>query len=144
MTSLVQWINKSSEYEIDGKNLAIKIVGTSDQPWFRARDVCNALGYKSCEKTLRDHVAKEDKISYNEILAKSGSTDPNGSTVAVDPLFRRDREGQQPFLTESGLYALIFGSKLPSAKAFKLWVTRDVLSEKTVNIGYPKLSRLNR
>ena len=30
-------------------------------------------------------------------------------------------------LTESGLYALIFGSKLPSAKAFKLWVTRDVL-----------------
>ena len=121
MTSLVQWFNKSSEYEIDGKKLAIKIVGTSDQPWFRARDVCNALGYKSCEKTLRDHVAKEDKISYNEILAKSGST------ATVDPLFRRDREGQQPFLTESGLYALIFGSKLPSAKAFKLWVTRDVL-----------------
>jgi prophage antirepressor-like protein len=121
MTSLVQWINKSSEYEIDGKNLAIKIVGTSDQPWFRARDVCNALGYKSCEKTLRDHVAKEDKISYNEILQN------NGSTATVDPLFRRDREGQQPFLTESGLYALIFGSKLPSAKAFKLWVTRDVL-----------------
>src|SRR5579864_1405336 len=131
MTSLVQWFNKSSEYEIDGKKLAIKIVGTSDQPWFRARDVCNALGYKSCEKTLRDHVAKEDKISYNEILAKSGSTvavDPNGSTVAVDgPKIDARYEGQQPFLTESGLYALIFGSKLPSAKAFKLWVTRDVL-----------------
>jgi len=32
MTSLVQWFNESSEYEIDGKKLAIKIVGTSEKP----------------------------------------------------------------------------------------------------------------
>jgi prophage antirepressor-like protein len=61
MTSLVQWLNKSSEYEIDGEKFEIKIIGTSYQPWFRAKDVCYALGYKSCEKTLRDHVSREDK-----------------------------------------------------------------------------------
>jgi prophage antirepressor-like protein len=42
MTSLVQWFNKSSEYEINGKKLSIKIVGTSEKPWFKADDVCKA------------------------------------------------------------------------------------------------------
>jgi prophage antirepressor-like protein len=56
MTSLVQWFNRSSEYEIDGKKLTIKIVGTSDQPWFKADDVCKALGYAITKKALFDHV----------------------------------------------------------------------------------------
>src|SRR5579864_8473022 len=88
MTSLVQWFNKSSEYEIDGKKLAIKIVGTSEKPWFKADDVCKALGYARTDKALIDHVKCQCKSSLNDIIDGSSL---NGS-------FRRDREGQQPYI----------------------------------------------
>jgi prophage antirepressor-like protein len=51
----------------------------------------------------------------------------DGSSTALDPSFRRDREGQQPYITEAGLYALIFASKLPTADAFRTWVFEEVL-----------------
>jgi prophage antirepressor-like protein len=95
MTSLVQWFNKSSEYEIGGKKLAT--------PWFKADDVCKALGYARTDKALIDHVKCQYKSSLNDIIDGSSL---NGS-------FRRDREGQQPYIS-----ALIFGSKLPTADAF--------------------------
>jgi hypothetical protein len=52
MTSLVQWFNKSSEYEINGKKLAVKIVGTSE----KADDVCKALGYAQYKSSLNDMI----------------------------------------------------------------------------------------
>src|SRR5579864_9321810 len=119
MTSLVQWFNRSSEYEIDGKKLAIKIVGTSEKPWFKARDVCNALGYTSAKDALHRHVKPHYKTDYNTIFS--------GFADAANPLFRRDREGQQPYITEAGLYGLIFASKLPTADAFRTWVFEEVL-----------------
>jgi prophage antirepressor-like protein len=119
MTSLVQWFNESSEYEIDGKKLAIKIVGTSEKPWFKARDVCNALGYTSAKDALHRHVKPQYKTDYNTIFS--------GFADAANPLFRRDREGQQPYITEAGLYGLIFASKLPTADAFRTWVFEEVL-----------------
>src|SRR5579864_3827430 len=114
MTSLVQWFNESSEYEIDGKKLAIKIVGTSEKPWFKARDVCNALGYKRSDMALSQHIKPRDRASLNDIM--------DGSSTALDTSFRRDREGQQPYITEAGLYGLIFASKLQTADAFRTWV----------------------
>jgi prophage antirepressor-like protein len=119
MTSLVQWFNKSSEYEIDGKKLAIKIIGTSEKPWFKANDVCKALGYARTDKALIDHVKPQYKSKLNDIIS--------GSPEMGDPSFRRDREGQQPYISEPGVYALIFGSKLPTADAFRTWVFEDVL-----------------
>src|SRR5579864_6462681 len=119
MTSLVQWFNKSSEYEIGGKKLAIKIVGTSEKPWFKADDVCKALGYARTDKALIDHVKPQYKSKLNDIISRSPEMG--------DPSFRRDREGQQPYISEPGVYALIFGSKLPTADAFRTWVFEDVL-----------------
>jgi prophage antirepressor-like protein len=118
MTSLVNWFNKSSEYEIDGKKLAIKIIGTSEKPWFKADDVCKALGYDRTDNALR-HVKSQYKSKLNDII--------NGSSAGEYPSFRRDREGQQPYISEPGVYALIFGSKLPTADAFRTWVFEDVL-----------------
>src|SRR5580658_8277113 len=100
MTSLVQWFNKSSEYEIGGKKLAIKIVGTSEKPWFKADDVCKALGYKSTAMAIQQHIKARDKSSLNDLV--------DGSSLSGS--FRRDREGQQPYITEAGLYSLIFAS----------------------------------
>jgi anti-repressor protein len=121
MTALVHWFNKSSEYEIDGKKLAIKIVGTTEKPWFKADDVCKALGYKYTANALNTHV----KVQYKSVL--NDLVENNGLDAASNPLFRRDREGQQPYITEAGLYALIFASKLPTADAFRTWVFEDVL-----------------
>src|SRR5579864_1062449 len=118
MTSLVQWFNESSEYEIDGKKLAIKIVGTSEKPWFKARDVCNALGYKRSDMALSQHIKPRDRASLNDILGSSSALYPK-----IDPRY----EGQQPYITEAGLYALIFASKLPTADAFRTWVFDEVL-----------------
>jgi len=119
MTSLVQWFNKSSEYEIDGKKLTIKIVGTSEKPWFKADDVCKALGYAQTHRALINHVKCQYKSSLNDII--------DGCHDTGHPSFRRDREGQQPYISEPGVYALIFGSKLPTADAFRTWVFEDVL-----------------
>lgn len=66
------------------------------------QDVAEALGYKNASKALADHVEECDKLN-NESLSSLGQ-----------------RGGW--LINESGLYALIFGSKLESAKRFKHWV----------------------
>ena len=79
------------------------------EPWFVGKDIADNLGYSNTRKAIADHVDDEDKI--------------DGVTI-------RDSLGrdQTPILiNESGLYALIFGSKLDSAKRFKHWVTSEVL-----------------
>jgi very-short-patch-repair endonuclease len=108
MTSLVQWFNKSSEYEIDGKKLAIKIVGTSEKPWFKARDVCNALGYKRSDMALSQHIKPRDRASLNDIM--------DGSSFGGS--FRRDREGQQPYITKRGCEILMSKCKKLRDKNF--------------------------
>ncbi len=86
----------------------IRTVVIDNEPWFVGVDVSRALGYKDNTSALRN-VDKEDK----KIRWCSIST-PSGTQKAT-------------IINESGLYSLIFGSKLESAKKFKTWVTRDVL-----------------
>lgn len=83
----------------------------NDEPWFIGKDVAEALGYANSSKAVIDHVDDEDKRF--EMVSVSDSQ--NGNLVKT------------AFINESGLYALIFGSKLPNAKAFKRWVTSEVL-----------------
>lgn len=86
----------------------------NDEPWFVGKDVAKALGYENPSKAIRDHVEEEDK--------KVGVQ--NVTPYISDNLGRK----QYPtFINESGVYSLIFGSKLPSAKKFKHWVTSEVL-----------------
>lgn len=93
------------------------------EPWFVGKDVAAALGYvegKSLANAVANHVDETDK----------GVTDlmtPGGTQKMV-------------IINESGLYALIFGSRLESAKKFKRWVTSEVLPSirKTGSYGTPK------
>jgi prophage antirepressor-like protein len=94
MTSLVNWFNKSSEYEIDGKKLAIKIIGTSEKPWFKADDVCKALGYLHTKDAIKTHVKSRDKSSLNDIVLGL----EQASNPKIDPRY----EGQQPYISEPG------------------------------------------
>lgn len=89
-------------------NLTIHSEVINNEPWFIADEVCKALGYKITRKAITDHVDIEDDLKRIG-LAKDGK--------------QRDIH----WINESGLYALIFASKLPSAKKFKYWVTHEVL-----------------
>ena len=89
------------------ENLAVRTLGTPDLPLFVAIDVATALGYKNPKVAPAQHVDPEDLIK-SEIETKGGRQTVN-------------------CVNESGLYALIFGSKLESAKRFKRWVTSEVL-----------------
>lgn len=86
----------------------IRTVTIDNEPWFVGKDVATALGYAKPLNALSTHVEKDDSL-------KQGITDSLG------------REQETTFINESGLYALIFGSKLDSAKRFKRWVTSEVL-----------------
>lgn len=99
----------------------------NNEPWFVGKDVAKALGYENPSKAIRDHVEEEDK--------KVGVQ--NVTPYISDNLGRK----QYPtFINESGVYSLIFGSKLPSAKKFKHWVTSEVLPtlRKTGKYEIPK------
>ena len=99
----------------------------NNEPWFVGKDVAKALGYENPSKAIRDHVEEEDK--------KVGVQ--NVTPYISDYLGRK----QYPtFINESGVYSLIFGSKLPTAKKFKHWVTSEVLPtlRKTGKYEIPK------
>lgn len=84
------------------------------EPWFVGKDVAVALGYGDTVNAIKGHVENEDK--------KMGCQ--NATPSVTDSLGRK----QYPtFINESGVYSLVFGSKLESAKGFKHWVTHDVL-----------------
>ena len=86
---------------------AIRTTGEPDHPLFCATDICRALGYTNGPKAIKDHCDEGD-ITKRYTPTSSGNQN-------------------MTFVNESGLYSLIFGSKLESAKQFKHWVTADVL-----------------
>lgn len=89
------------------ENAQVRALGTPDLPLFVAVDAAGALGYKDKTNAIKQHVDPEDLIK-SEIETAGGRQVVN-------------------CVNESGLYALIFGSKLESAKRFKRWVTSEVL-----------------
>lgn len=94
----------------------IRTVTIDNEPWFVGKDVATALGYSDTFGALKKHVSDEDKQNCQN---DSFGT-PRGMIV----------------INESGLYALIFGSKLESAKRFKRWVTSEVLPAIRKTGGY--------
>lgn len=89
----------------------------ANEPLFCAADVCKALGYTNPRKAVADHVSEDD-------VTKRDTIDNLGRTQIAS------------FVNESGLYSLIFGSKLDSAKVFKKWVTSEVLPTIRKHGGY--------
>lgn len=87
----------------------IRIILIDGVEWWVGKDVAQALGYVDPFHAISNHVDVED------ILCDAGQNNQHGLSY------------QTRLINESGLYALIFGSKLESAKAFKRWVTSEVL-----------------
>lgn len=88
----------------------LRILEQDGALWFIGKDVAAVLEYKNPSKAIPQHVDEEDRRKKNIPTAQ------NGKLVAATWL-----------INESGLYSLILSSKLPKAKAFKRWVTSEVL-----------------
>ena len=87
----------------------VRTLTIQGEPWFVGKDVAERLGYSNTKKAIIDHVDDEDKT--------------DGVTIR-DPI---GREQMPIVINESGLYSLVLGSKLPTAKAFKRWITGEVI-----------------
>lgn len=85
----------------------IRTVVRDGEPWFVGKDVADILGYSDTAQAVRKRIDDEDKGVVE-------MTTPGGKQNMV-------------VINESGLYSLILSSKLPTAKAFKRWVTSEVL-----------------
>lgn len=104
------------------ENNQVRTLLINNEPWFVGKDVADILGYQNGSRDINRHVHEEDRQNY-----QNGTFDsPRGMTI----------------INESGLYALIFGSKLESAKRFKHWVTSEVLPQirKTGSYATPQLT----
>ena len=78
------------------------------------------LGYLDPGRSIRQNVHPEDRISLEKLIGEGEGESPPPPLVS-------NFQGSTLYLNESSLSSLIFGSKLESAKAFKRWVTKDVL-----------------
>ena len=100
----------------------INVVKCNDDIWFEGRDIANALGYENPGKAIRIHVDSDDKMPIYELLTVSkGGSDS-------DPPSETNYQRSTIYINESGLYTLIFTSKLESAKVFMKWVTSELPS----------------
>ena len=92
----------------------VRCMMIDDEPWFVGKDIATALGFENPTKAVRDHVDNDDKKMGVQNVTPS-ITDSLGRT-------------QYPtWINESGIYSLVFSSRLESAKRFKRWVTSEVL-----------------
>lgn len=107
------------------KNNNIRSLMINNDPWFIGKDVAVALGYNNPRDAIKKHVYEDDK---NTVAIHDGIVGNPNMTI----------------INESGLYALIFGSKLDKAKEFKHWVTSEVLPQirKTGSYGNSEKLRL--
>lgn len=95
---------------------AIRAIEKDGEPWFVGKDVADTLGYQNGSRDINRHVDDEDR---HKVMLFDGNQ--NKETIIIN---------------ESGLYSLILSSKLPTAKAFKRWVTSEVLPSIRKTGGY--------
>ncbi len=83
--------------------LAVRAVTLEGEPWFVAADVCFALGHSNVSMAL-DRLDDDERAKFN-----------------------LGRQGETNIVNEPGLYSLVLGSRKPEAKAFKRWITHEVI-----------------
>lgn len=102
----------------------IRTLNIDGEPWFVGKDVADRLGYQNGSRDINRHIDEDDRT---KIMVFDGNQ--NKETIIIN---------------ESGLYSLILSSKLPSAKAFKHWVTAEVLPSIRRNGAYLTAETLHR
>ena len=110
---------KIMEFSFQGK--LVRFNGTANQPLCMAADVCSILGIKDTRSSLR-------KLDTNEKL--------------IGKIYRSGQWREAWFITEPGLYKLIFRSYKPIAKQFQRWICYEVIPSIRAN-GYYQLTNVS-
>lgn len=121
----------------DFENSEVRIFKINGEAWFIGKDIAKILGYEKERKAILDHVDEEDRMekivnlsqaSQNTANVKYSQVTQNRSNVNNSQDQQSEARSELALLiNESGVYSLIFASKLPNAKKFKHWVTSEVL-----------------
>lgn len=98
----------------------IRTIERGGEPWFVGKDVAEILGYSNPNEALQDHVDEEDKLNSKKLSSFTLDLGQRGGWL----------------INESGLYSLVLSSKLPTAKAFKRWITSEVIPSIRKTGGY--------
>lgn len=94
----------------------IRVVEEEDNPWFIAKDICLALGLRNVTQAIQK--LDEDEVTSSKVIDSLG------------------REQTVNAVSESGMYSLVLVSRKPEAKAFKRWITHEVLPSIRKHGGY--------
>ncbi len=103
--------NNIIEFQFEGKEVRT-MKGKNGEPWFVAKDICNVLEIKNTTDALK-RLDSDERARFN-----------------------LGRQGETNFVNEPGLYTLILGSRKPQAKAFKRWITHEVIPSIRKTGGY--------
>jgi len=108
------------KFQCEALNCSIDCLMVNGEPWFNGQIVAESLGYDRPTKAIHDHVPEKFKTPFKTLISASGLYLPNSGT------YKRG-EAKTLFISEAGLYRLIFKSRLKEAQAFCDWVCSEVL-----------------
>jgi prophage antirepressor-like protein len=95
------------EFKFNSAERPIRVEIIQEQPWFIAKDVCDALGITNARDSVRKCLDEDERL--------------------MSPISTSGQRRKMLFINESGIYSLIFRSNKPEAKLFRKWVTNEVL-----------------
>ena len=99
-------------------NVIINTIKVGEAVWFKAKDIATALDYANTKQAIIKNVDEEDRTTLEELMKITKG-------LSDRPLVGNEKSCV--FINESGMYSLILNSKKPEAKAFKRWITAEVL-----------------
>jgi hypothetical protein len=108
--------------KLNNKEHQIKLAGTVDDPYFCGNDVCLVLGYSAIKISIQKHVDNEDKKSLKELNDDVGSVALPTSMLGKYHEILSFNDGRAVYVSEAGLYSLIFACRHPNSKPVKAFM----------------------
>ena len=128
MNVLINLTNCSDHvtFQVNGETTRVRIVGTSDEPWFCGKDICEVLEYSQPKQALQSNVDDDCKKSLTLLSSELGQRCwPN--FLGKNNLTKKYHEGKTVYINEAGLYSLVMSSRAPMAKRFRALVCKEIL-----------------
>ena len=101
----------------DFQDSTIQVILVDNEPWFLGKEIARVLGYVDENQAVRQHCDKDDTLSDIELTLKLKKLGQSNDDVVYRAIY----------INEPGVYSLVFGSTLKSAKKFKKWLTTEVI-----------------
>ncbi len=113
---------------LSGEIVPVLYYADTDEVWMRAKQIHTFTGATTMAQTLQ-RVDSEDKSSLKELIRRKGMPPMVGVLNTPTPNPEEYHEGKAIYVNEPGFYTIVLGSKKAECKAFKRWVTHEVLPQ---------------